>query len=377
MLGPKKRPTRNQSADSEGPQRRQPDAGVQQPRCPPRPRRHAEFEGSDRAARAHHARELVQRGQRIVDVAQQVGERERVELRVGERQPLRLPADELDPCGELGVSGELRARGGEHILALVHADDRAPVGADELLGHQAGASRDVEHAVLGDGVDPRDEGAPPARILAEAEQRADAIVVAPEAREELQRAHRSRGGAHRRRRALRSGLERGVHGLHPRPVAVEPAHQRRERTGKLRALGEADAAAAERLDPHRPLAANERAPPHPAQLAPRIDPCDAQPRPQRRRAGHHKARPQPRADPDLTVEPRHERVPLPIRREVRKDLPHPLRGRRDLDLGHKLSHRPPAPGCSHRASADAPPSARRARPAPPSSLAQRANTVQA
>ena len=36
-------------------------------------------------------------------------------------------------------------------------------------------------------MDPRDEGAPPARILAEAQQRADAIVVAPEAREELQR----------------------------------------------------------------------------------------------------------------------------------------------------------------------------------------------
>jgi hypothetical protein len=143
--------------------------------------------------------------------------------------------------------------------------------------------------------------------------------------------------------ALRQGLERGVHGLHPRPVAVQPAQQRRDRAGELGALREADVAVVERLDPHRPLTADERAPTHPPQLAPRIDACDAQPRAQRRRAGHHEARPQPRADSDLTVEPRHERVPLPIRREVRKNLPDSLRVRRDLDLSDKLSHRPPAP----------------------------------
>ena len=53
-----------------------------------------ELQRGDAPAGPHDARELAQRRRRIVDVAQQVGERQVVELAVGERQALRLAVDE-------------------------------------------------------------------------------------------------------------------------------------------------------------------------------------------------------------------------------------------------------------------------------------------
>src|ERR1019366_3133133 len=70
-------------------EQRQPDSRVGAPqRMPWLARRLAELERCDPPTRRDDARELAQRGRWIVDVAQQVGEGQMVELAVGERQLL-------------------------------------------------------------------------------------------------------------------------------------------------------------------------------------------------------------------------------------------------------------------------------------------------
>ena len=54
----------------------------------------------DPAAGPDHPRELAERGRRIVDVAEEIGEGEVVELAVGEWQRLGLALDQLDAVGE-------------------------------------------------------------------------------------------------------------------------------------------------------------------------------------------------------------------------------------------------------------------------------------
>src|SRR5579862_8202969 len=75
---------------------RQPDADVQLPERSPDAARNAELESRDDAARADDPRELAERCCRVTDVAQEVGEGQRVELAVGERQRHRTRLDELD-----------------------------------------------------------------------------------------------------------------------------------------------------------------------------------------------------------------------------------------------------------------------------------------
>src|SRR5881397_2170578 len=88
----------------------QPEARVDRPCRVRRPgRRHRELERRDTTAGSYDARELAQGRSRIVDVAQQVGEREVVELAVRERESLRLAADERDEPVQRGVARELGA----------------------------------------------------------------------------------------------------------------------------------------------------------------------------------------------------------------------------------------------------------------------------
>ena len=110
--------------------------------------------------------ELAQRRRRVVDVAQQVGEGQRVELAVGERQRARRSPRRARP----GRSSRRRASA-SISGALVDADDGAALLPHELARDRAGAGRDVEDAVAGPGLDPRDEEAPPARVLAVGEER--------------------------------------------------------------------------------------------------------------------------------------------------------------------------------------------------------------
>ena len=147
--------------------------------------RHRELEGGDSPARADDPDELTERRRRVVHVAQEVGEGERVEGRVLEGERLGAPFAELDPPAE---PGELDAApaDGEHVGALVEPDDGAAVASRELDGDGGGAGGDVEDGVAGPGFDPRDEKAPPARVLPEAEQGCVAVVRGSERREQLE-----------------------------------------------------------------------------------------------------------------------------------------------------------------------------------------------
>ena len=105
---------------------------------------------------------------------------------------------------------------GEHLRALVDADDPAAVAAGELDRDRGRPAGDVEDGVAGPGLDARDEERAPARVLAEAEQARVAVVGLRQRREELARGavplrgwgghgaivapREPRGGAERRRR---------------------------------------------------------------------------------------------------------------------------------------------------------------------------------
>ena len=81
------------------------------------------------------------------------------------------------------AAAEAPPRGGEHVRALVEPGHRVAAG-EEQLRDEAGPRRDVEHraAVVRHA---RDERPAPARVLAEREHGADAVVVAAERREQL------------------------------------------------------------------------------------------------------------------------------------------------------------------------------------------------
>ena len=120
---------------------RKPDPRVQPPERTPDAARQAELDHRNATAGLHDARELVHRGCRIVDVAQQISEREVIELFVGERQALRPRFD--DPLVDT-VAGPRHV---QHVHALIEPDDGAAVAIVERLRDHPGAGRDVEDAV--------------------------------------------------------------------------------------------------------------------------------------------------------------------------------------------------------------------------------------
>jgi hypothetical protein len=166
-----------------------------------------ELEHGDAAAWANDAGKLAERRGRVFDVAEEVGEREPVEARVPEGKRLSARLAELDPGGEAGRPDARRSRG-EHLGALVDADDPASVATDELDRNRRSARGDVEDRVAPPGVDPGDEKGAPARVLAEAQKPCVAIVGRAEGREEV-----PRGPVPRR--------ERGVHGAIVAPMTLE------------------------------------------------------------------------------------------------------------------------------------------------------------
>ena len=109
-----------------------------------------------------------------------------IELAVVEGQALggRLPHS-IRPASA-GSRATSSSGPGEHLRALVHADDAAPAGPHERARHQPRAGRHVENAVVGPWADGADERAPPARVLPEAERSAEGVVVPGQAREELE-----------------------------------------------------------------------------------------------------------------------------------------------------------------------------------------------
>src|SRR4029453_8719333 len=114
-----------------------------------------ELEAGDGAARADHADQLGDGGGRVGHVAQQVGEGQRVEGGVGEREPLGLPADQRDPL----VQTVVQDRGpttAQHRLGDVDPGDMCARPAGELEGDAGRAGGHVEHCggvALDDAVD--------------------------------------------------------------------------------------------------------------------------------------------------------------------------------------------------------------------------------
>src|SRR4029079_17270772 len=130
----------------------------------------------DRAAGTDDARELAHRRGRVVDIAEEVREREMVEGGIGEGKRVGRRLDELHAIAE-ALAGE-----GQHLRALVEA--RHPEAAsEERLGDEPGTRRDVEHvpAIRRQALD---EEPAPARILPERESRSDTVVGRAERREE-------------------------------------------------------------------------------------------------------------------------------------------------------------------------------------------------
>src|SRR3954447_6397166 len=122
----------------EAAERRKPAARIQVPqRTPKRRRRYRELQRGDAPARPDDACELAQRRRRIVYVAQQVCERQVVELPVREREALRFPLDERHSPSQCRVAREPGPRGLEHGGTLVEPDNGAPVAAHESPGDES------------------------------------------------------------------------------------------------------------------------------------------------------------------------------------------------------------------------------------------------
>ena len=118
-------------------------------------------------------------------VAEEVREREPVERRVVERQPLGLALDELDSVAQAGGVDALPSLG-EHLAALVEADDAAPRAAHELDRDRGGPGGHVQHPVVRPDVHPGDEEAAPARILSEGEETRVPVACGPQRGEEVE-----------------------------------------------------------------------------------------------------------------------------------------------------------------------------------------------
>ena len=167
----------------------QADADVELPQRPPEPARERRTRAPaivppGRTTRASSR----ERRRRVVDVAQEVRERERVEGRVRERQLARRAPRRAESACE--PAARRAARRGEHLGALVEPDDAAAGAPDELDRDRARPGRDVEHRVAGP-ASTRETRKRRQRGSWPSESRRLAVVGRPERREELLRAARA------------------------------------------------------------------------------------------------------------------------------------------------------------------------------------------
>jgi hypothetical protein len=113
-----------------------------------------------------HARQLAQRLLGIGHVAQQVGERQRVEGGIGEGQlfgPADDQSDAVGPAGRRDVALALP----QHLFGQVHSDDARRGTRRELQRHARGSRRHVQNRTRPGRDDLVDHGPPPARVLPE------------------------------------------------------------------------------------------------------------------------------------------------------------------------------------------------------------------
>ena len=153
MLGPRNEPTSRQPGEISMPAVGRPirTQSSHAARATPRGRPNSSIEIVLPAGRL---RQLAEGRLRVVHVAEEVREREPVERRVVERQPLGLALDELDAVAEAGgVDAPPSLR--EHLAALIDPDDAAPRTARQLDRDRRGPGRHVQHRVVRPDLHPR------------------------------------------------------------------------------------------------------------------------------------------------------------------------------------------------------------------------------
>ena len=166
MLGPRNDPTSCQPGEITAAGDWKPDADVELPQRPPDATRQTELERRHDPTGSHDPRQLGKCDYRILDVADQVRERERVERAVGKRKLLGAALAQRDPVGQAGGL-DPRLRAGEHLGLWSMPTTRQPFCRDELDRHRGRPGRHVEHRAVGPALDPGDEEPPPARVLSQ------------------------------------------------------------------------------------------------------------------------------------------------------------------------------------------------------------------
>ena len=157
----------------------QSDPDVEVPRAAARRRAGRRTRARRRAAGADDAGELRERRARVVDVAEEVREREVVERPVGEWDCGRRGLDQWNASAEASPRGARASRrSGRALSPRVRA--RAAVRRRALCPWRRRAPSRRRSA-------PARRGAAPAWVLTEREHGADAVVVAAERREEATR----------------------------------------------------------------------------------------------------------------------------------------------------------------------------------------------
>ena len=140
MLGPRKRPTPPQLGETTAPAAGRPTSHVELPERPPHAAREPELEHRHRPAGPDDADELAQRRGHVVDVAEQVGEGDGVELPVRERQSLGSPS--RSSIRSLRPARATRSRPAASISGLWSTPTTVAgrIRARELDRHRCGAA---------------------------------------------------------------------------------------------------------------------------------------------------------------------------------------------------------------------------------------------
>ena len=196
MFGPRKRPTSTHAEETS-----RPSAGSPTRVCTRHSARsgrglgHAELHHPDPPAGFDHPGQFAHRRRAVVDIAQQVGERQRIELAVGERQPLGFASARRSP----GTPAAQARPAGPGAGRASPRSDPAPTTSQPPRCASSKATSpvpggDIEDALTRAWIDCPHHRPAPARVLAEAEHGAHAGVLRREPGEQLQGVTLARGG---------------------------------------------------------------------------------------------------------------------------------------------------------------------------------------
>ena len=184
MFGPRNLPNLDPLAPSEDATDRQDEARVEPPRGAPEPiGRYEELEAGHRRAGLEDPGELAQRGRGVGDVAEEIGEGERVDARVGNGQLLTAAGQERDAVSHPGGS-DVRLAAPQHRFGEIDPGDEGRRPTAELERDPGGAGGDVEHPLGSGRNDVVDHRPAPPAVLSEGEHLGQRVVPLREPVEE-------------------------------------------------------------------------------------------------------------------------------------------------------------------------------------------------